>query len=198
MPSSERVKRILVVHRGQVLPELTAHFCDDGLQEADIKNQLVLPGGTLEKGYDDGGVVIRLSLRILELILQPMHNGKCFGEVPFLRHDFGQQYQWNPPGACPQKACPRACLCNWTMGKNTQDTINLRNADTQHLCFFLRFCTGSDLFLGKNIIIDFTQIQGFQRRLVAHMRGCVLELSVHYDSYPDFNPGIRCWSVMCG
>lgn len=57
----------------------------------------------------------------------------------------------------------------------------------QHLCLFLRFCTGSDLFLGKEIIIGFTQIQGFQRRPVAHTCGCVLELSVHYDSSPDFS-----------
>lgn len=55
----------------------------------------------------------------------------------------------------------------------------LRNADTQRLCLFLRFCTGSDLFLGKNISINFTHIQGFQRRPVAHTCGCVLELSVH-------------------
>lgn len=31
VPSSEKVKKILVVHRGQVLRELIAHFCDDGL-----------------------------------------------------------------------------------------------------------------------------------------------------------------------
>lgn len=66
-------------------------------------------------------------------------------------------------------------------------TTYLRNADTQHLCLFLRFCTGSDLFLGKNIIINFTQIEGFQRRPVAHTCGCVLELSVHYDNYPDLS-----------
>ena len=35
--------------------------------------------------------------------------------------------------------------------------------------------------------INFTQIQGFQRRPVAHTCGCVLELSVHYDSYPDLS-----------
>ena len=43
-------------------------------------------------------------------------------------------------------------------------TTYLRNVDTHHLCLFLRFPTGSVLILGKNIIIDFTQIQGFQRR----------------------------------
>ena len=66
-------------------------------------------------------------------------------------------------------------------------TAYLRNTDVQQLCLFLRFCTGSDLFLGKNIIVEFTQIQGLQRRPVAHTCGCVLELSVHYDNYPDFS-----------
>lgn len=62
----------------------------------------------------------------------------------------------------------------------------LRDSDTQHLSSFLRFCTGSDLFIGKNITVSFNQVQGFQRRPVAHTCGCYLELSVSYDSYPDF------------
>ena len=66
-------------------------------------------------------------------------------------------------------------------------TAYLRNSDMQHLGLFLRFCTGSDLFLGKNIIVEFTQLQGLQRRPVAHTCGSVLELSVHYDNYPDFS-----------
>ncbi|CAB1415546.1 unnamed protein product [Pleuronectes platessa] len=33
-----------------------AHFFDDGLQDVDIKIQLVLPDGTHEMGYDEGGV----------------------------------------------------------------------------------------------------------------------------------------------
>lgn len=70
-------------------------------------------------------------------------------------------------------------------------TTYLRESDTQGLSRFLRFCTGSDLFLGKTIIINFTTIQGFQRRPVAHTCGCILELSVFYDSYPDFRSEIN-------
>lgn len=70
-------------------------------------------------------------------------------------------------------------------------TTYLRESGTHGLSRFLRFCTGSDLFLGKTIIINFTQIQGFQRRPVAHTCGCVLELSVFYDSYPDFRSEIN-------
>lgn len=65
-------------------------------------------------------------------------------------------------------------------------TTYVKNAEKLHLCLFLRFCTGSDLHLGKNIIIGFNELKGFQRRPVAHTCGCVLELSINYDSYPDF------------
>lgn len=65
-------------------------------------------------------------------------------------------------------------------------TTYLRECESQHLSQFLRFCTGSDLILGKTITIYFTNLQGFQRRPVAHTCGCFLELSVNCDSYPDF------------
>lgn len=317
MSSSERVRRILVVHRGQILPELMAHFCDDGIQEVDIKIQLVLPDGTPEMAYDDGGVVRDCLSEFWNEFYDQCTMGNAF-KVPFLRHDFGQQ-QWESVGRIiafgwarekylPVKIAPvileqavfgyvksdvvenflkympeseRTVFESWRSDFNSvdqeelieildnhscrrmptasnaneilqelahktlvqepayiieqwakilsttrhslqdfttvyetlqptvrkvvksltfPDTMNvhqkdiqkylttyLRNADTQHLCLFLRFCTGSDLFLGKNIIINFTQIEGFQRRPVAHTCGCVLELSVHYDNYPDFS-----------
>ncbi|KAJ3600941.1 hypothetical protein NHX12_031914 [Muraenolepis orangiensis] len=47
-PSGERVTTIVVVHRGQVLPELIAHFCNDELR--DIKIQLLLPMELLRWG----------------------------------------------------------------------------------------------------------------------------------------------------
>lgn len=62
----------------------------------------------------------------------------------------------------------------------------LRESDTHHLSSFLRFSTESDLFTGKTITVTFSQIEGFQRRPVAHTCGCYLELPVSYDSYPDF------------
>lgn len=62
----------------------------------------------------------------------------------------------------------------------------LRESDTVHLSSFLRFCTGSDLFTGKNITVSFRHLQGFQRRPVAHTCGCFLELPDTYESYPDF------------
>lgn len=65
-------------------------------------------------------------------------------------------------------------------------TTYLRECDSQRLSGFLRFCTGSDLILGKTITIYLTNLLEFQRRPVAHTSGCFLELSVNYDSYPDF------------
>ncbi|CAL9690847.1 unnamed protein product [Knipowitschia caucasica] len=68
----------------------------------------------------------------------------------------------------------------------------LRECDPVRLSSFLRFCTGSDVFTGKNITVSFTEIKGFQRRPVAHTCGCYLELSVAYDSYPDFRYEMNC------
>lgn len=65
-------------------------------------------------------------------------------------------------------------------------TTYIRECDSQRLSRFLRFCTGSDLFLNKTITIDFTNLQGALRRPVAHTCGCFLELSVYYDTYLDF------------
>lgn len=317
MPSSEPVKKILVVHRGQVLPELIANFSDDGLGEADIKIQLVLPDGKPEKAYDDGGVVRDCLSEFWTEFYDQCTVGSAF-KVPFLRHDFGQQ-QWESVGRIiafgwerekylPVKIAPvileqaalgyvrsdvvenflkympeseRTVFESWrsdfytvdqeelieildnhscrrmptasnvsdilqelahktliqepayvieqwakvlgmarhslqdlsTVYESLQPTVRkvlksvtfpeamdvhqkdiqkyltayLRHSDMQHLGLFLRFCTGSDLFLGKNIIVSFTHIQGFQRRPVAHTCGCVLELSIHYDSLPDFS-----------
>lgn len=91
-----RVKRILVVHRGQVLPELMAHFCDDGIQEVDIKIQLVLPDGTTEMACDDGGVVRDCLSEFWNEFYDQCTMRNAF-KVPFLRHDFAQQ-QWESIG----------------------------------------------------------------------------------------------------
>lgn len=96
MPSNDSVKKILVVHRGQVLPELIRHFCDDGLQETDFKIQLVLPDGTIEKGFDDGGVVRDCLSEFWNKFYNQCTTGNAY-KVPFIRHDFGQQ-QWESVG----------------------------------------------------------------------------------------------------
>ncbi len=70
-------------------------------------------------------------------------------------------------------------------------TTYLRECDAKRQSLFLRFCTGSDLFIGKIITVDFTDLKGFERRPVAHTCGCFLRLSVHYDNYPDFRSEIN-------
>lgn len=96
MPSTEMGKRILVVHRGQVLPELIAHFSDDGIKEADIKIQLVLPDGERERTYDESGVVRDCLSEFWNEFYDQCTVGGTF-RVPFLRHDFGPQ-QWESVG----------------------------------------------------------------------------------------------------
>ncbi|XP_027886415.1 uncharacterized protein LOC114152668 [Xiphophorus couchianus] len=94
--SSKAVKKMLIVHRGQVLPELIAHFCDDGPLDRDFKIQLVLPDGTPEMGYDDGGVVRDCLSEFWNDFYDQCTTGNTY-KVPFLRHDYGQQ-QWESVG----------------------------------------------------------------------------------------------------
>ncbi|XP_054912095.1 uncharacterized protein LOC129376511 [Poeciliopsis prolifica] len=105
--SAKAVKETLIVHRGQVLPELIAHFCDDRLLDRDFKIQLVLPDGTPEMGYDDGGVVRDCLSEFWKEFYDQCTTGNTY-RVPFLRHDYGQS-QWESVG--------RIIVFGWTREK---------------------------------------------------------------------------------
>ncbi|XP_073683553.1 uncharacterized protein [Garra rufa] len=312
---SERVNRILVIHRGQALRQLIAHFCDKSVLTDDISVKVILPDGRLENAVDEGGVLRDVLSEFWNDFYEQCTLGNSF-KVPYLRHDFGQQewesvgriiaFGWLKQKYLPVKIAPvmleqaahgcatslvdcflryvtesdrvilESCRSHFedvdkeelfdvmdhhsfrrvptadnieqlleemahqkliqepafvieqwhnvlapmsielkdiaaaydelqpTSRKVTKsiaypDTMNvqqkqtgrylstfLRESDKQHLSLFLRFCTGSDLFLGKNITISFTQLEGFQRRPIAHTCGCYLELPVNYDNYPEF------------
>lgn len=62
----------------------------------------------------------------------------------------------------------------------------IRDCDMPMLKAFLRFCTGSDLVLGQSIEVCFVDLNGFERRPVAHTCGCVLELPMMYENYLAF------------
>lgn len=49
------VKKIIVVHRGQILRELVQVFCDESVMERNICFKVMLPDGKLENAVDDGG-----------------------------------------------------------------------------------------------------------------------------------------------
>ena len=53
------------------------------------------------------------------------------------------------------------------------------------LKLFLRFCTGADLLLGKEITVTFTETSDFQCRPVALTCSCNLVIPVNYQNYPD-------------
>ncbi|XP_070543895.1 uncharacterized protein [Ptychodera flava] len=62
----------------------------------------------------------------------------------------------------------------------------IREVDGPTLKRFLRFCTGSDIMPDDPIKILFVNLEGIQRRPVAHTCSNLLELPLHYESYPDF------------
>ncbi|XP_054604749.2 uncharacterized protein [Nothobranchius furzeri] len=93
---AEPVKKILVVHRGQVLRQLILHFCDDKILESNFRIQLVLPDGKPEMAFDEGGVVRDCLIEFWKDFYEQCTTGNAY-KVPFLRHDYGQE-QWESVG----------------------------------------------------------------------------------------------------
>jgi hypothetical protein len=58
--------------------------------------------------------------------------------------------------------------------------------DDRLLKRFLRFCSGSDLFLGHPLKINFSRLTGLERRPMGHTCTYELDIPVDYDSYPEF------------
>ena len=78
------------------------------------------------------------------------------------------------------------------MSLDQQTTSNhllrfVRERDEKELGLFLRYCTGSDLFLSKTIKVTFTVEQSqYARAPLAHTCSCSLELASDYKDYTDF------------
>jgi hypothetical protein len=62
----------------------------------------------------------------------------------------------------------------------------IRELEAGDLKKFLRFCTGADILIVSKISVTFSDLEGFQRRPIAHTCGCVLEIPRSYESYPAF------------
>ena len=69
------------------------------------------------------------------------------------------------------------------------------NMKTEELSSFLRFVTGSSVCLGKKIMVSFSTLTGFGRRLVSHTCDCLLELPVSYISYTEFMTEFK--AILC-
>ncbi len=62
----------------------------------------------------------------------------------------------------------------------------IRGLDDEKLVKFLRFCTGATIICIDMIRVDFTNLDGFERRPIAHICGAILELPASYNSFPEF------------
>ncbi|XP_041924294.1 uncharacterized protein LOC121688641 [Alosa sapidissima] len=62
----------------------------------------------------------------------------------------------------------------------------IREMNDPEIGLFLRYCTGSDLFLGKMIQVTFVNMPDFARRPVAHTCSCALELASNYTTFSEF------------
>ena len=84
----ERVKKLVVLHRGQILTELIQVFSEESIMEDDISFKVILPDGKLEKAVDDGGVLRDVLSEFWNDFYEQCTMGNDF-KVPYLRHDFG-------------------------------------------------------------------------------------------------------------
>ena len=62
----------------------------------------------------------------------------------------------------------------------------VRGMEDEKLTKFLRFCTGSNMVCVEKITINFNNLEGAERRPVAHTCGAVLDLPATYPSFPLF------------
>ena len=85
--------------------------------------------------------------------------------------------------------------CNNNAERETIEYLKkfIRGLDYEKLCRFLKFATGADNICVSEITINFSPLDGFLRRPIAHICGCVIEMPCSYTSLPDF----RCeWLVI--
>ena len=87
---SERTKRIIVAHRGQILKELITHFLYASVMLDDIFIQVIFPNGSSEMAVDEGGVLRDVLTEFWLDFYEQCTLGNAF-KVPFLHHDFGKQ-----------------------------------------------------------------------------------------------------------
>ena len=86
----ERVRKVIVLHRGQILRELILVFSEESVMEDDLHFKVILPDGKLEKAVDDGGVFRDVLSEFWNDFYEQCTMGNGF-KVPYLRHDFGKQ-----------------------------------------------------------------------------------------------------------
>ena len=61
----------------------------------------------------------------------------------------------------------------------------IRGLNQQDLSSFVRFITSSDMICVNKISVQFTSLEGFEWRPIAHTCGAVLELPRMYESFPQ-------------
>ena len=62
----------------------------------------------------------------------------------------------------------------------------IRGLQEEKLTKFLRFCTGATIICIEKIVVDFSNLEGLERRPIAHICGATLELPTAYSSFPQF------------
>ena len=127
-----------------------------------------------------------------ELIQAPMFVADCWqlvlndiGLTQESLHDLYEKLNPSPRKVCQLLSFPDNMTVEQVTVSNHLKRF-IRELTDDNIKKFLRYCTGSDLIIAKEITVAFVRVTGLARRPVAHTCSCLLELSTCYDSFPQF------------
>jgi hypothetical protein len=128
-----------------------------------------------------------------EMIQKPQYVVDCWKVIiPQLKAFFPTQRYLDELYERLYPTCAKvlACITVETSSEAEKECLKhlkryIRGLDTSKLTKFLRFISGSDIMLFEHIQISFTQLDGAQRRPIAHTCNFLLELPSTYQSFPE-------------
>lgn len=130
--------------------------------------------------------LIQIAQYIIDSWKKPIKDANTFENITIV-NDLNRLYE-----KCKPTVKKVLGLIKATPSNNSQrDVLSylkryIRGLEDDKLAKFLRFCTGATIICIEKIVVDFTNIDGLERRPIAHICGAILELPTTYSSFPQF------------
>ncbi|KAJ8314114.1 LOW QUALITY PROTEIN: hypothetical protein KUTeg_008675, partial [Tegillarca granosa] len=206
------IEHNITVRRGQCLEDLLKAFSNHDIMDKDVSITRLLENGEKELG-EGRGVTLDCLVEFWGEFYERCTTG-LNEKVPFLRHDYLENewkasariflYGWSHFSYIPVLLSPQ--FMRASLGRNIKIYLNhifisdaekaiecylrkfIRESDKKTIENFLRFCTGSNLLIESNQIINvqFMEMSSFTRRPIGKTCTQTLQLSTNYTNYPEF------------
>ena len=141
---------------------------------------------------ENNAAKILLEVAHHQLVQKPAFVFECWGPflqdhlAPFVGHNLDKLYSELYPttrGVLNALVIPEPKSIE---EKKVLDNLKKYIKNCNQLELFLRFCTGSNLLIGKQITVHVVApMNDFQRRPIAHTCGCELHISESYGRFAD-------------